>query len=46
MSILQAHLHLKFHATDCGKSTFCPGRSKNPTVHGTLLRAHATAGPS
>ena len=47
MSILQAHLRLKFHTTGCGQKHLLPRpQQKGPTAHDTLLRAHASAGPS
>ena len=48
MSILQAHLRLKFHTTAQQTTGFTAScfKQKSPAAHATLLRVHATAGPS
>ncbi len=47
MSILQAHLRPKFRTTAQQTTGFIGScYKKSPAAHDTLLRAHATAGPS
>ena len=48
MSILQAHLRLKFHTIGQQIKIFSVPwcKQKSPAAHGTLLRAHATTGLS